>query len=55
MPKNGEKELKGIGPHVEGWGYQHTVKISDPELFLVKGITGTKMENRLKKSSAMTS
>ena len=28
---------------VQGWGYQPTVKISDPELFLCKS---TKMEKR---------
>jgi hypothetical protein len=33
---------------VEGWGYQPTVKISDPELSLSKKTTGKKMEKRLK-------
>jgi hypothetical protein len=33
---------------VEGWGYQPTVKISDPELFPSKRTAGTKMEKRLK-------
>ena len=33
---------------VEGWGYQPTVKISDPELFLSKITARTKMEKRLK-------
>jgi hypothetical protein len=33
---------------MEGLGYRPTIKISDPELFLSKRTTGTKMEKRLK-------
>ena len=33
---------------MEGRGYQHTIKISDEELFLSKRNAGTKMEQRLK-------
>jgi hypothetical protein len=32
---------------VEGQDYQHTLKISDPELFLSKRIAETKTEKRL--------
>ena len=35
-------------PQVEGWGYQPTVKISDPELFLSKRTAKIKLEKRLK-------
>ena len=32
---------------MEGWGYQFTVKIPDPQLFLSKRSVKTKMEKRL--------
>jgi hypothetical protein len=38
-----------MGFQVERWGYQPTINISDPELFLFKKTAGTKMEQRLKK------
>jgi hypothetical protein len=37
-----------IGHQVERWGCHPTVKISDPELFLSKRTSGTKMEKRLR-------
>jgi hypothetical protein len=54
MPNTGERELKRV--HLQwidrvlsgGTGSLPTVKISDPELFLSKRTTGTKMEKRLK-------
>jgi hypothetical protein len=35
---------------MEGWGYQPTVKISDPELLLSKINAWTKLEERRKES-----
>ena len=32
------------GPQEKGWGYQPTVKVSDPELFLYKRTVGTEVE-----------
>ena len=54
MPNSGERELvestssRKTGHQVEEWGCHPTVKNSDPELFLSKGTTGTKMEKRQK-------
>ena len=54
MPNIGEREFeesissRKTGPQVEGWGYQATVKISNPELFLYKRTAGTKVEKSLK-------
>jgi hypothetical protein len=36
------------GPPLKGWEHQPTFKIFDPELFLSKRNSGTKMEQRLK-------
>jgi hypothetical protein len=38
------------GHQVEGWGCHSTVKNSDPELFLSKRISETKMEKRLRET-----
>jgi hypothetical protein len=52
MPNSGERGLVestssiNTGYQVEGWGCHPTVKISGPELFLSKRITGTKMDKR---------
>jgi hypothetical protein len=52
MPNSGNWELEestsSRWPQDEGWCYQSTVKISDPELFLSGRNAGTKMEKRLK-------
>ena len=51
MPNSGNWELEestsSRWPQDEGWCYQSTVKISDPELFLSKRTAGTKMEKSL--------
>jgi hypothetical protein len=57
MPNIGERELEEStssrsGPQVEGQGYQPTVKIPEPELFLSKRTAGTKMEKRLRERQA---
>jgi len=55
MPNNGEIELvestsnRKTRHQVKGWGCHSTVKNSDPEFFLLKRITGTKVERRLRK------
>jgi hypothetical protein len=41
-------------PPVEEQSYQLTVKISDPELFLSKRTSETKIEKRLREGSSMT-
>jgi hypothetical protein len=54
MPNSGEMEPEETtsriytGSPVESWGYLPSFKIFDPELFLSKRNTGTKMEQRLK-------
>jgi hypothetical protein len=54
MPHSGERELvkstsiRKTGHQVEEWGCHHTVKTSDPELFLSKQTAETKMEKRLR-------
>jgi hypothetical protein len=52
MPYSRERELiESIfsrGHQVEGWGCQTTVKKSDPELFLSKRTTGSKIEKTLR-------
>jgi len=58
MPKSGERELvestfsKKTGNQVEGWGCYLSFKNSDPELFLSKRTTRTKMEKGLRESRA---
>ena len=41
------------GPQEKGWGYQPTVKVSDPELFLYKRTVGTEVEKRLKENPSI--
>jgi hypothetical protein len=54
MPYSGERELveftssRKTRHQMEGWGCHHTVKHSDPELFMSKRTAGTKMEKRLR-------
>jgi hypothetical protein len=54
MPSSGEKKLEESTGRIrtrnkmEEWGCHHTVKKSEPELFLPKTTAGTKMEKRLK-------
>jgi hypothetical protein len=54
MPNSWERELKeytssrNTGSQEEGWDYQHTIKTSDPKVFLTKRMAGTKMEKRLR-------
>ena len=53
MPKSDERELgkstssRKTGHHVERWGCP-IIKNSDPELFLSKTTSGTKMKKRLR-------
>ena len=54
MPNSREGELlefissRKTGHQVKGWGCYPIVKNSDPELFLSKRTSGTKMEKRLR-------
>jgi hypothetical protein len=54
MYNNGDREFiestssSKTGLQVEGWDCHPTVKNSDPELFLSKRPSGTKMETRLR-------
>jgi hypothetical protein len=54
MPYSGEKELvasttsRKTGHQVEGWGCHLALKNPDPELFLSKRTSGTKMEKRFR-------
>ena len=41
------------GPQVKERGYQPTVKVSDPDLFLYKRTVGTKVEKRLKENPSI--
>ena len=55
IPCSGERELvestssRKMGHPVEEWGCHHIVKNSDPELFLSKRTTETKLEKSLRK------
>jgi hypothetical protein len=54
MPNSGERELvesisnRKTRNQVEGWGCHTTLKNSDPELFLFKITSGTKLKKRLR-------
>jgi len=54
MPDSGEREFvdstssRKTGHQVERWGCYPTAKNSDPELFLSKRTSGTKMEKNLR-------
>jgi hypothetical protein len=58
MLKSGEREpvesisIRKTGHQVEGWGCHPTVKNSDPELFLSKRTTRTKIEKRVRERSS---
>ena len=52
LPEDSAIPLLGIYPKEEGWCYQLTVKISDPEVSLSKRAAGTKMEKRLREKQS---
>ena len=60
MPNSGERELvesissRKTEHQVEGWGCHATVKNSDPEMFLSKRTTRTKMKKRLRKKEVQS-